>query len=184
MSIRLLKILSIKTKQKLFIIFTDFEAAFDLVARKLLFQKLTKLGLSAVMLNALIAIYVSSKSVVEYNNEFSDYVLLMAGVKQGAPPSGLLYIAYTLGIIDMYNQNFNPGPLIYIYHLLMHADDILLLATSRSIAISKIRHLMQYCKENYFKLQTTKCAMMCVNSNNAKDNEMIQIDNLPLNSKV
>ena len=134
------------------------------------------------MLNALIAIYVSSKSVVEYNNEFSDYVLLMAGVKQGAPPSGLLYIAYTLGIIDMYNQNFNPEPLIYIYHLLMHADDILLSATSRSIAISKIRHLMQYCKENYIKLQTTKCAMMCVNSNNAKDNEMIQIDNLSLNS--
>ena len=73
----------------------------------------------------------------------------------------------------MYNQNFNPEPLIYIYHLL---------ATSRSIAISKTRHLMQYCKENDIKLQTTKCAMMCVNSNNAKDNEMIQIDNLSLNS--
>ena len=59
MTIRLFKVLAVKTKQKLFIIFTDFEAAFDLVSRRLLFQKLVKLGVSATMLSALISIYVS-----------------------------------------------------------------------------------------------------------------------------
>ena len=116
MTIRLImKSLSGKINQRLFIIFTDFEAAFDLVSRRLLFKKLIQLGISAIMLNALITSYVSSKSVIEHNNEFSDYLLLLAGVKQGAPPSGLLYIVYTMGLIKIYDNTFNPEPLIYIY---------------------------------------------------------------------
>ena len=110
----LLKALAVKMKQKLFIVFTDFEAAFDLVSRRLLFQKLIRLGLSSMMLTALIAIYSCSKSVVEHNKAYSDYLLLLAGVKQGAPPSGLLYIAYTMGLIDMYKNKFQPEPLIFI----------------------------------------------------------------------
>ena len=43
------------------------------------------------MLNALIAIYTASLSVVEHRGEFSDYVVLLAGIKQGSPPSGILY---------------------------------------------------------------------------------------------
>ena len=85
--------LTVKTKQSLFIVLTDFEAAFDLVSRKLLFQNLIKLGISACMLNALITIYVSSKSVIAHHAEYSDYLVLLAGVKQGGPSSGLPYIA-------------------------------------------------------------------------------------------
>ena len=184
MSIRLLKILTTKTKQKLFIIFTDFEAAFDLVSRRLLFEKLVKLGVSSVMLSALIAIYVASESVMEHNGQYSDIMLLLAGIKQGAPPSGLLYIAYTMGIIDIFKAKFNPEALIYIFHLLMHADDILLLATTRRLAISKLRVLMDYCKENCIKLQLTKCAMMCVNSNDVCDSEPITVDGVTLRSET
>ena len=126
MTIRLMKALTKKTKQKLFVVFTDFEAAFDLVSRRLLFKKLIQLGISALLLQALIAIYAGGKSVVEHNQEHSDYLLLLAGVKQGAPPWGILYIAYTMGIIDMYKNSFNPEPLIWIYHLLIHADDTLM----------------------------------------------------------
>ena len=180
MSIRLLKALAKKAKKKLYIIFTDFEAAFDLVSRRLLFKKLIKLGISSMMLNALIAIYMCSKSVVEYNNQFSDYLLLLAGVKQGGPPSGLLYIAYTMGLIDMYTNSFRPEPLIYIYHMLVHADDILMLATSRQMAIEKMLALLEYCSLNYIKLQLTKCASMCVNSTDPKDEEPLLLQNLAL----
>ena len=182
LAIRLHKILTKKTKQKLFIIFTDFEAAFDLVSRKLLFEKLVKLGISAVMLNALIAIYVTGQSVMEHNRQFSDVMLLLAGVKQGAPPSGILYIAYTMGIIDLFNNKFNIEPLIWMFHLLVHADDIMMLATTRIFAISKLQALLDYCKENFIKLQLTKCAMMCVNSNDPKDYEPLVVDGMTLRS--
>ena len=184
MTVRLLKILSRKTKQSLFIVFTDFEAAFDLVSRRLLFQKLIRLGISAVMLNALITIYISSKSVMQHNNEYSDYVLLLAGVKQGAPLSGLLYIAYTLGLIDIFDNSFNPEPLIYMYHLLMHADDIMLLATSRLLMVEKVQSLMKFCKENYIRLQMSKCAVMCINSERDEDHDPLQIQDLELKSTI
>ena len=98
MSIRLLKLLTTKTKQKLFIVFTDFEAAFDLVSRKLLFEKLVKLGVSSVMLGALIAIYVTSESVIEHRGEFSEIMLLLAGIKQG-------FSAVWSFIHSIYNRN-------------------------------------------------------------------------------
>ena len=180
MTIRFLKILTKKTKQKLFVIFTDFEAAFDLVSRKLLFEKLEKLGISTVMLSALIAIYVSSKSVMEHNNEYSDYLILLCGVKQGAPPSGLLYVAYTMGLIDVYTNSFNPEALIGVLHLLIHADDTLVLATSRKLAIEKVWCLIKYCKENYVKLQITKCAMMCINGDDDEDMQPLNFENLTL----
>ena len=99
---------------------------------------------------------------MEHKGQYSDFMLLLAGIKQGAPP-GLLYIAYTMGIIDILKLKFNPEPLINSFHMLMHADDILMLATLRRLAISKLRTLMGYCKENYIKLQLSKCAMMCIN---------------------
>ena len=179
-TIRLLKALAVKMKQKLFIVFTDFEAAFDLVSRRLLFQKLIRLGLSSMMLTALIAIYSCSKSVVEHNKAYSDYLLLLAGVKQGALPSGLLCIAYTLGLIDMYENKFQPEPLILIHHMLVHADDILMLATTRKLAIDKIFALLNYCGENYIKLQITKCTFLCVNSSSDEDQIPIAIKDLTL----
>ncbi len=67
-----------------------------------------------------------------------------------------------MGLIDMYTNSFRPEPLIYIYHMLVHADDILMLATSRQMAIEKMLALLEYCSLNYIKLQLTKCASMCV----------------------
>ena len=176
----LMKALTKKTKQKLFVVFTDFETAFDLVSRRLLFKKLIQLGVSALLLQALIAIYAGGKSVVEHNQEYSDYLLLLAGVKQGAPPSGILYIAYTMGIIDMYKNSFNPEPLIWIYHLLVHADDTLMLATSRELTKQKVLSLLEYCCNNFIKLQLTKRAFMCINSDDVEDEKPFQFQNLML----
>ena len=125
------------------------------------------------MLSALIAMYMASKSVVESGGQYSDYLILLAGVKQGAPPSGLLYIAYTVGLIDLYNNTFQPECLIAIYHFLMHADDILMLATARNIAIEKVKCLIKYCKDNFIRLQILKCAVMCVNGDEKEDAEPI-----------
>ena len=180
MTIRLLKILAKKTKQKLYIIFTDFEAAFDLVSRRLLFEKLIKLGVSSVMLGALIAMYLASKSVVENSGQYSDYLILLAGVKQGAPPSGLLYIAYTMSLITIFSNTFQPEPLIDIFHFLMHADDILMLSTARHTAILKVKCLIQYCIDNFIRLQIKKCGVMCVNGDEEEDTQPIIIDELTL----
>ena len=68
-------------------------------------------------------------------------------------------------------------------HLLMHADDILLLATSKSLAIQKLCALMTYCKSNFIKLQLAKCAVLCVNSADINDHLPITVDGVVLENK-
>jgi hypothetical protein len=86
-----------------------------------------------------------------------------------------------MGLIDTYDNTVHPEPLIYIYHLLVHADDTLLMATTRDLAMKKITTLLQYCTNNFIKLQITKCSFMCVNSNDVDDSNPFEIQNLLLN---
>ena len=180
MTIRLLKSLTKKTRTKLYITFTDFEAAFDLVSRRLLFKKLIGIGISSIMLTVLMSIYLASKSVIEHKGDFSDYLILLTGIKQGAPTSGLLYIIYTSGLIDIFNREFNAEPLIGLLHMLMHADDILMLASTKQKAREKLLRLIKYSKENFIKLQLTKCAIMCVNSKDPDDYKALIVDDITL----
>ena len=63
----------------------------------------------------------------------------------------------------------------------MHADDILLLATSRQHAIQKMKCLTKYCEDNYIRLQMTKCAAMCINGCD-EDRESINVANITLDT--
>ena len=68
-TIGFLKLIVKKTKTPLFIVFTDFKAAFDLVSRRRLFQKLVTIGISAGLLNALMGVYTNIQAVVFHSRE-------------------------------------------------------------------------------------------------------------------
>ena len=53
---------------------------------------------------------------------------------------------------------------IHIYHILLHADDCLLLATSKERLIDKFKCLEQYCIDNQIRLQPKKCCFLAINS--------------------
>ena len=48
-------------------------------------------------------------------------------------------------------------------HLLIHADDTTLIATSRRLGESKIRSLITYCKRNQINLELSKCEFVVIN---------------------
>ena len=50
-----------------------------------------------------------------------------------------------------------------LIHLLVHADDVTLLATIRDSAISKLQTLSEYCGLNYILPQFTKCMFIVIN---------------------
>ena len=173
--IRILKELAKKTKMKIFIIFTDFEAAFDLVSRRTLFQKLISLGVSVTLLNALMAMYSNVQAVVEHNGEFSDSFFLLSGIRQGSPTSGVLYIAYTYDLINLFTAKFNVERFIESVHLLMHADDIIIIATDRNTAEKKVRFLEDYCENNHIRLQPKKCGFIVINEKDASDTQPMNL---------
>ena len=127
-----------KKGRALYIGITDFTAAFDTINRRKLFIKLVNLGISGYMLNALKDMYTDTMAYVSFEGEYSDMFRLDAGVLQGAASSTLLFIAYTSDIISMFNTLFAIEVYIHIYHLLLHADDSLILATTKALLIKKI----------------------------------------------
>ena len=154
----------IKKKKQLYIGISDFAAAFDSISRRRLFQKLVHLGIGAFMLNALKEMYKNACVLVEFDGEYSYEFELTAGVLQGSATSTVLFIAYTADLINLFKRVFGEEDIIHMYHLLVHADDAIILATKKSILKEKFCTLENYCFENKISLQPKKCSFICINS--------------------
>ena len=137
MTLRLIIDYARKTKQKLFILFIDFEKAYDKVRRDKLFELLREAGCGKLMLLSLQAIYKNTKFLFKT-------VIIMAnlGVKQGSSASCILFILYVDRMIKMVKNAFHDVGFLGSLHMLMLMDDTVLLATSKEQLIKKF----QICK--------------------------------------
>ena len=167
-------------KKPIFVGVTDFEAAFDTISRRTLFLKLVNLGIGMFMLHALIEMYKVADAYILLNGEYSRKLTITAGVLQGSASSTILFIAYTSDVIKIFKEYFPAEELIHCYHILLHADDSLILATSKKSLIEKFRKLDEYCKQNYIRLQLSKCCFLAINSD---DKSNIKLDNSIIENK-
>ena len=164
-------ILAIARKKNIpfFIGVTDFACAFDGISRRILFQKLIKFGIGMFMLNALSQMYTNTWTFIEMNGEYSKEFLTTSGVIQGSATSTILFMAYTSDVIQLFQSTFDAEYLIHLYHILLHADDALILATSKDILIKKFKFMEKYCIDNCITLEPSKCKFLCINSNQHED---------------
>ena len=154
-----------KRKKPIFIGVTDFEAAFDLISRRNLFKKLVNLGIGMFLLKAIMEMYKVTDAYVLLDGEYSRRLSITAGVLQGSASSTLLFMAYTSDIIKIFKSFFPIEEIIHEYHILLHADDSLILATSMRSLVAKFKKLCEYCRENNIRLQLSKCSFLAINSN-------------------
>ena len=154
----------IGTNKKLFIICIDFEGAFDKVSRHQLFRKLHQFGCGTLFLSCLMAIYAVTPCTI-FQAEGSYTYLLLAGIKQGLPLSPWLFLFYINDIFDFFDGIYGMTSLLETIHLLIHADDTTILASSRELAEAKMKSLLQYCKINHISLQLKKCEFIVINGN-------------------
>ena len=96
MTVRLLIEYARKTRKKLFILFIDFEKAYDKVDRAKLFELLKSAGCGKVMLEILKAIYRNTRFLFKMVA-----ILSNMGVKQGSSASSLLFTIYVDKMIHM-----------------------------------------------------------------------------------
>ena len=150
------------TNSKLFIICIDFEGAFDKVSRHQLFRKLRLFGCGTVFLSCLMAIYAVTPCTI-FQAEGSYTYLLLAGIKQGLPLSPWLFLFYINDIFDFFDGIYGMTSLLETIHLLIHADDTTILASSRELAEAKIKSLLHYCAINHISLQLSKCEFIVIN---------------------
>ena len=172
--VRCLIAISQKLNKSLYIGITDFEADFHLISRRNLFVKLADLGISMFMLRALVEMYMVNTSYVEMNAEYSRTFCTTAGVLQGSATSTILFMAYTADLVKLFTTKFPIEDLIHQYHILLHADDCLILSSCRKLFVEKFKALEGYCSKNSIRLQPLKCSFLAINT---KEKDDIQLNN-------
>ena len=115
----------------------DIEKAFDHVPRYLLLKKLVSLGVGKSMSFALKQIYKFSICILKFQGELSNSFRMERGVRQGAASSVFLFNAFMDGLFDHLDSRCNVENLLTDIHTLIHADDTILLSTSRDNFIHK-----------------------------------------------
>ena len=168
-----------KVKEKLFIISIDFDGAFDRVSRSVLIKKLCKFGAGSLFVACIASMYLKTDNVIFQGSDFITYTLY-AGIKQGLPLSPILFLFYVNDIFSVFQTaHTNTRNIIYeIVHVLMHADDANILASSRDIAIAKLKSLLSHCNLNCIIPQYKKCHFIAINGDHDDKQP------LPFGSKV
>ena len=153
-----------RCKQVLYIIAADFDGAFDRISRSVLIQKLIKFGAGTVFVSCIASMYMSTDNIIFRGGEHVMYTLF-SGIKQGLPLSPYLFIFYINDIFEVFEQTYGKlSTNVYkMIHILVHADDVTLIAVSRDGAIAKLRTLCDYCNQNYIVPQFTKCEFIVIN---------------------
>ena len=126
-------------------------------------------------LSCLMAIY-SCTSCTIFQKENSFTYQLFAGIKQGQPLSPWLFSFYIDDIFALFEGIYGRVSILETIHLLIHADDTTLLASSRKQAELKIKTLLNYCAANYISLQLGKCEFIVINGDD-DDKRNIELPN-------
>ena len=159
MTIRLLIDFAKKKKVKMYILFIDFEKAYDKVVRVKLIEELKQLGCGQIMLNIIIAIY--QKTAFLFRNSTINSNM---GVKQGSSTSCFLFILYVDRMVKMIKQSFINDGFLGGLHILMLMDDTVLLSTTREGIIEKFRKCQNFSKKYGMTINESKTKFMAINN--------------------
>ena len=157
-TLRLLFDTFLRRRLKLFVVFVDFQKAYDLVPRSRLFEILIDLGCGITMLNALIAMYSSTTNILG-----STVITSTIGVRQGSPTSCYLFVIFVDVLILLIKSKCSPEPILGWLHTLMLMDDTVILSTSREKMAEKLKLLDEYCVSSGMRLNESKTKFMVIN---------------------
>ena len=120
---------------KLFLVFLDWEKAFDKVDQTLLVRAMERLNIPDKIIKILESLYVDPKFRIKYRQGFSTYRKQNAGIRQGCPLSPYLFICLmTVIFMDIHTEIDHKilGKSIDICRNLwelLYADDTMLIGT-------------------------------------------------------
>ena len=131
--------------------FIDFKKAYDFVPREALFFKMLHANMYGPVLKVLYSMYKAVYSVVQVGLDRSDVISQLVGVRQGCILSPCLFSFYIADFPSyLANRTGNErcvGVTLHdtVLHVLMYADDMVLLATSPEDLQRMFDALREYC---------------------------------------
>ena len=171
-TLRLITDAARRKKIKLFVAFIDFSKAYDLVPRRKLFEVLKQAGCGKVMLAALIAMYRVTENIIG-----SAVVTATQGIKQGLSSSCFLFTIFVNELIKRIKNMCQPEPFLQWLHILMLMDDTVLLSTTRTGIIHKLKVLHGFCETYGMKVNVSKTKFFVINGE-VEDREQLSVGDL------
>ena len=168
----------------------DCSKAFDKCKFDVLFSKLIKKGVPAVVIRVLIFIYEEQTCWVKLGGKISTTFRVTNGTRQGSVLSPLLFSVYLDELLQKL-RNLELGCHIggYWYGGCGYADDLILMAPNREVLQRMVQVCQSYAGEHNLMFSTdpvpalskTKCIFFCGRPGKVKYPDPVQLDgqNLP-----
>ena len=136
----------------------NLKKAFDSVNRDALWFKLYKKGLNGKILTMFRNMYNIVKSCVKFNNQFSDFVDIAVGLRQGQTNSPTFFALF-IDDIELFLRDRNAAGL-NIYEvcilILLFADDMVICGNSVEDLQCSLNSLYDYCNKWGLEVNTAK----------------------------
>ena len=97
-----------KGKKHLYAAFIDYKKAYDKVDRKILIERLKKLGINGIFLRNIESMYKQTSYSIKLKNGHLDPISSNLGLKQGCPLSPKLFNLYIDDIEDIFDELCEP----------------------------------------------------------------------------
>ena len=144
LNIRILIKVAKKKHITLYIGSMDISMAFDRVPRLILMKKLIKLGIAKYMLHALKQLYKLMNCLIKFNGIFSNVFSMKCGIRQGAASSVLLTNVFMDDLFNYLCERCSVGRLLQDIHVLIHADDTIILSADKQKFKNKCNLAMKF----------------------------------------
>lgn len=137
----------LNNKKRLYATFIDMRKCFDSVYRNALWFKMSKLGIGGKMLRIVKSMYEHVRCRVRHGNEFSDFIEISVGLKQGEICSPLLWSLFIEDLELYLGSRPDSGILLddLTLILLLYADDMVLFSDTAEGLQQSLYDLKMYC---------------------------------------
>jgi len=161
----------LKTKvSRVFAVFVDLSAAFDSIDHQKLWDKLVAIGLSSKFIKTIQNIYCHVKAKIRTQYGESEYFPLEKAVLQGETLSPKLFTFFMEDLVTTLHNSDIPSIKVHLadIHLLMYADDIVILASNPIDLQSKIELVENFFCRNDLTVNLDKTKMVIFRNNNRR----------------
>lgn len=179
-TIRLIVEQSLEYQSPLYMVFVDFEKAFDRIDREAIWRTLAKRNIPAKIVRLIRALYDNASCSVLHCGKLSDEFSVKSGVRQGCILSPLLFITVLDEVLRETVQQGQQGiwwTLTKKLDDLDFADDVCLLSNSISDIQAKLRRLYSAGLKRGLKINIGKTKLMRINTNNSTP---VEINGTPI----
>ena len=160
----------------------DLQKAFDSVEFPVLLRRLFNVGVNSKTWRILNSWYSNCQSSVRLGKHVSPSFTLGRGVRQGSILSPSLFLL----IMDPLLRSLSVGTSVNGMYAggFIHADDIRTLATTPSSLETQVSTVLKFTRENFLKLNTSKCEIVVFGKTVAKyQNGGFEV-NIPVKDEV